>query len=124
MRCRRTRLGLDQEEHGDGWGFRQVDRPSGNAGCGRRAASQAGQGRYGFENWEFKFWGKFASYKAYDPHLERAMLPIFVLQGYGSARPRSYPLSIKVGPPDRIQHRPSGASPAREGSSDFERSRA
>jgi len=64
------------------------------------------------KDWEFKFWGKFASYKAYDPRLDE-QLPVFILQGYeviGAAAP----LGIKQGPPDRIQHRPSGAS-SREG---------
>jgi len=59
-------------------------------------------------NWEYKFWGKFASYKAYDPRMDE-QLPVFILQGYeviGLAEP----LDNKVGPPDRIQHRPSGAS--------------
>ena len=59
-------------------------------------------------NWEFKFWGKFASYKAYDPRLDE-QLPVFVLLGYEAIGPEP-PLDIKVGPPDRIQHRPSGAS--------------
>jgi hypothetical protein len=63
-------------------------------------------------NWEFKFWGKFASYKAYDPRMDE-QIPVFVLQGYeviGAAAP----LDNKIGPPDRIQHKPSGAS-SREG---------
>lgn len=59
-------------------------------------------------NWEFKFWGRFASYKAYDPHLDE-QLPVFILQGYEVIGPAN-PLNIKEGPPDRIQHRPSGAS--------------
>jgi hypothetical protein len=59
-------------------------------------------------NWEFKFWGKFASYKAYDPRLDE-QLPVFILQGYEVIGPAA-PLNIKVGPPDRIEHRPSGAS--------------
>ena len=59
-------------------------------------------------NWEFKFWGKFASYKAYDPRLDE-QLPVFILQGYEVIGPEP-PLDIKVGPPDRIEHRPSGAS--------------
>jgi hypothetical protein len=62
----------------------------------------------GDENWEFKFWGAFAPYKAYDPHLDE-QLPVFVLQGYEVIGPAS-PLNIKVGPRDRIGHRPSGAS--------------
>ena len=59
-------------------------------------------------DWEYKFWGKMAAYKAYDPHLDE-MLPVFVLQGYEVIGPAS-PLEIKVGPPGRIQHLPSGAS--------------
>ncbi len=60
------------------------------------------------ENWEFKFWGKFAPYKAYDPRLDE-QLPVFVLEGY-QVLGQAAPLTVKVGPPDRIQQRPSGAS--------------
>ncbi len=60
------------------------------------------------KDWEFKFWGKFASYKAYDPRMDE-QLPVFLLQGYEVIGPGN-PLDIKIGPPDRIQHRPSGAS--------------
>jgi hypothetical protein len=63
-------------------------------------------------NWEFKMWGKFASYKAYDPRLDE-QLPVFILQGY-EVIGEAAPLTIKQGPPDRIQHKPSGAS-SREG---------
>ncbi len=59
-------------------------------------------------NYEYKFWGKWASYKAYDPHLDE-ILPVFILQGYEVIGPAEA-LSIKTGPPGRIQHRPSGAS--------------
>ncbi len=59
-------------------------------------------------DWEFKFWGKFASYKAYDPRLDE-QLPVFILQGY-QVIGQAAPLSIKFGPPGRIQHLPSGAS--------------
>ncbi len=64
-------------------------------------------------DWEYKFWGHFVKYKAYDPHLDE-QLPVFVLEGYeviGAAQP----LTIKFGPQGRIQHRPSGAS-SRSGS--------
>jgi hypothetical protein len=60
------------------------------------------------EDWEFKFWGHYALYKAYDPRTDE-LLPVFVLRGYQVIGPAN-PLSIKVGPPDRIEHRPSGAS--------------
>ena len=59
-------------------------------------------------DWEYRFWGKMAPYKAYDPRLDE-LLPVFVLQGYEVIGPAN-PLRIKVGPPDRIEHRPSGAS--------------
>jgi hypothetical protein len=61
------------------------------------------------ENWEYKFWGKFAGYKAYDPRLDE-QLPVFVLQGYEVIGPASPLVNVHIGPPDRIQHRPSGAS--------------
>jgi len=60
------------------------------------------------ENWEYKFWGKFATYKAYDPRLDE-QIPVFILQGY-EVIGETAPLKIKMGPPDRVQHRPSGAS--------------
>ena len=60
------------------------------------------------DNWEYKFWGRFASYKAYDPHLDE-ILPVFVLEGYEVIGPENEP-NIKIGPPDRVSHRPSGAS--------------
>ncbi len=59
-------------------------------------------------NWEYKFWGAFASYKAYDPRLDE-QVPVFVLQGYEVIGPAA-PLKIRVGPPGRPQHRASGAS--------------
>jgi len=63
-------------------------------------------------NWEYKFWGKFASYKAYDPRMDE-QIPVFVLQGYEVIGLQA-PLDLKQGAPDRIQHKPSGAS-SREG---------
>jgi hypothetical protein len=59
-------------------------------------------------NWEFKFWGKFASYKAYDPRLDE-QIPVFILEGY-EVLGQAAPLSVKVGPPGRMEHAPSGAS--------------
>jgi hypothetical protein len=59
-------------------------------------------------NWEYKFWGAFVAYKAYDPRLDE-QLPVFLLQGYEVIGPAA-PLTIKVGPRDRVEHRPSGAS--------------
>lgn len=64
--------------------------------------------RDGDANWEFKFWGSFAPYKAYDPHLDE-LLPVFVLEGYEVIGPKG-PLGKKIGPPDRVRHKPSGAS--------------
>jgi len=60
------------------------------------------------QNWEYKFWGHFATYKAYDPHLDE-QLPVFVLDGY-EVIGQGKALNNKIGPPGRIQHRPSGAS--------------
>jgi len=60
------------------------------------------------QDWEYKFWGHFATYKAYDPHLDEK-LTVFVLDGY-EVIGQGNPLSLKVGPDGRIQHRPSGAS--------------
>ena len=59
-------------------------------------------------DWEFKFWGEFAPYKAYDPHLDE-QLEVFILKGYEVIGPAA-PLNIHVGPDDRVMHRPSGAS--------------
>ncbi len=59
-------------------------------------------------NWEFKFWGSLAPYKAYDPRTDE-LLPVFVLQGYEVLGP-AQPLRNKIGPPGRVLHRPSGAS--------------
>jgi len=59
-------------------------------------------------DWEYKFWGHIAPYKAYDPHLDEKVT-VFVLEGYEVIGPGS-PLSLKIGPQGRIQHRPSGAS--------------
>lgn len=64
------------------------------------------------KDWEYKFWGKFASYKAYDPRMDE-QIPVFILQGY-EVIGAGNPLSNKTGPPDRVLHRPSGAS-SREG---------
>jgi len=59
-------------------------------------------------NWEFKFWGSFAPYKAYDPHLDE-MVPVFVLEGYEVVGPKDS-LTLRAGPSDRVRHKPSGAS--------------
>jgi len=64
--------------------------------------------RDGDDNWEFKFWGHYAAYKAYDPHLDE-LLPVFVLQGYQVIGPAA-PLNRLVGPPDRPHSRGSNAS--------------
>lgn len=59
-------------------------------------------------DWEFKFWGTMASYKAYDPRTDE-QLPVFILQGYQVLGPAN-PLRNKVGAPGRPEHRASGAS--------------
>jgi hypothetical protein len=106
---------------GQGWGW--VRKSGDDWGSGKWIALQETPGLAvaphrklmksdGDLNWEYKFWGKFASYKAYDPRLDE-QLPVFILQGYEVVG-LAAPLTIKVGPPDRIMHRPSGAS-SREG---------
>jgi hypothetical protein len=108
---------LIDPEGGQGWGW--VRQPDQRWGAARWIALQETLGvavaphRHLVkadldEDWEFKFWGKFASYKAYDPRLDE-QLPVFILQGY-EVLGQAAPLTVKVGPPDRIQHRPSGAS--------------
>jgi hypothetical protein len=59
-------------------------------------------------DWEFKFWGHYAKYKAYDPHLDE-LLPVFVLQGYEVIGPAAS-LPLHPGPPGRPRSRGSGAS--------------
>lgn len=50
-------------------------------------------------DWEFKFWGWYADYKAYDPRTDE-QIPVFVLQGYEVIGPGD-PLRMRSGPPDR-----------------------
>jgi hypothetical protein len=64
--------------------------------------------RDGDADWEFKFWGHYAPYKAYDPHLDE-LLPVFVLQGYEVIGPQPQ-LRLRIGPPGRPHSRGSGAS--------------
>jgi hypothetical protein len=64
--------------------------------------------RDGDADFEYKFWGHYAPYKAYDPHLDE-MLPVFVLQGY-EVIGQAAPLRLLIGPPGRPHSRPSGAS--------------
>jgi hypothetical protein len=64
--------------------------------------------RDGDSDWEYKFWGHYATYKAYDPHLDE-LLPVFVLQGY-EVIGQAAPLKLRIGPPGRPHSRPSGAS--------------
>jgi len=108
---------LIDEQGGQGWGW--VKKSGDNWGSAKWIALQESPGvavaphrklAKAAEdlNWEYKFWGKFATYKAYDPRMDE-QLPVFILQGYeviGAAAP----LDVKIGPPNRIQHRPSGAS--------------
>jgi len=108
---------LIDPDGGQGWGW--VRKPGQNWGNARWIALQETLGlavaphrhlQKADEdaNWEFKFWGKFASYKAYDPRLDE-QLPVFILQGYEVLGPAA-PLAIRIGPPGRPQHVPSGAS--------------
>lgn len=104
---------------GEGWGWVKKDNGDGSWSSATWVALQETPGvavaphrklmKADEDNdWEFKFWGHFATYKAYDPHLDE-QLPVFVLEGYEVVG-QGNPLNNKVGPPGRIQHRPSGAS--------------
>ncbi len=64
--------------------------------------------RDGDADWEYKFWGRWATYTAYDPHLDEK-LPVFVLDGYQVLGPAA-PLRLYPGAPDRPRSRGSGAS--------------
>jgi hypothetical protein len=102
---------------GEGWGW--VRRSNESWGHGRWVALQESPGLViaphrhlvsaeADNDWEFQFWGYFATYRAYDPHLDE-LLPVFVLRGYQVVGLAS-PLHNKIGPPGRISHLPSGAS--------------
>jgi len=102
---------------GMGWGW--VRKSDDDWGDGKWIALQEQPGlavapfrklktREGDADWEFKFWGHYAPYKAYDPHLDE-LLPVFVLQGY-EVIGRAAPLNLRVGPPGRPHSRGSGAS--------------
>lgn len=95
------------KKQGDGWGSAKWVALQENPGLAvapyRKLVTHEAD-----NNWEYKFWGTIAPYKAYDPHLDE-MIFVFVLQGYEVIGPKD-PLNIKAGPPDRVRHRPSGAS--------------
>jgi hypothetical protein len=108
--------GIDTEG-GQGWGW--LRKSDDDWGDGKWIALQEQPGlavapfrklktRDGDADWEFKFWGHYAAYQAYDPHLDE-MLPVFVLDGYEVIGPAA-PLRLLVGPPDRPRSRGSGAS--------------
>ena len=91
------------EDWGDGVWFALQETPGVAVAPRRKLVSPAGD-----VDWEFKFWGAMAPYKAYDPRTDE-LLPVFVLQGYEVLGP-GQPLRKKIGPPGRILHKPSGAS--------------
>jgi hypothetical protein len=102
---------------GMGWGW--MRKSDDDWGDGRWVALQEQPGlavapfrkltqRDGDADWEFKFWGRWAGYTAYDPHLDEK-LPVFVLQGYEVIGPAAQ-LQLRPGPPDRPRSRGSGAS--------------
>ena len=81
--------GIDNEG-GQGWGW--LRKSTDDWGDGKWIALQEQPGlavapfrkltkRDGDADWEFRMWGHYATYKAYDPHLDE-LLPVFVLQGY------------------------------------------
>jgi hypothetical protein len=102
---------------GQGWGW--LRKSTDDWGDGQWIALQEQPGlavapfrklkaRDGDSNWEFKFWGHYAPYKAYDPHLDE-LLPVFVLEGYEVVG-QAAPLKNRIGPPGRPHSRGSGAS--------------
>jgi hypothetical protein len=102
---------------GMGWGW--MRKSDDDWGDGRWVALQEQPGlavapfrkltqRDGDADWEYKFWGRWAAYTAYDPHLDEK-LPVFVLQGYEVVGPAAQ-LKLRPGPPDRPRSRGSGAS--------------
>ncbi len=91
------------DDWGDGFWFALQETPGVAVAPRRKLTSPAGD-----VDWEFKFWGELASYKAYDPRTDE-LLPVFVLQGYEVLGPAK-PLKKKIGPPGRVLHKPSGAS--------------
>jgi hypothetical protein len=108
--------GID-DQGGQGWGW--LRKSDDGWSDGRWIALQEQPGiavapfrkltqRNGDADWEYKFWGHYAPYKAYDPHLDE-LLPVFVLDGYEVVGPAA-PLRLLVGPPDRPHSRGSGAS--------------
>jgi hypothetical protein len=108
--------GID-EQGGQGWGW--LRKSTDDWGDGQWIALQEQPGlvvapfrkltkRDGDADWEFKMWGHYAGYKAYDPHLDE-LLPVFVLQGYQVIGPAA-PLKLRIGPPGRPHSRGSGAS--------------
>lgn len=64
-------------------------------------------------NWEYKLWGTWAAYKAYDPRTDE-FLPIFILQGYQVIGAKGA-LSLKTGPRDRASGRRHSTATARPG---------
>jgi hypothetical protein len=94
-------------KNGDGWGGAKwiaLQEQPGLAVAPFRKLTK----RDGDADWEFKFWGGYAKYTAYDPHLNE-LLPVFVLQGYEVIGPAAS-LNLHPGPPGRPRSRPSGAS--------------
>jgi hypothetical protein len=109
--------GIDNEG-GQGWGWLRTS--TDDWGDGQWIALQETPGlavapfrkltqRDGDADWEFKMWGHYAPYKAYDPHLDE-LLPVFVLQGYQVIGPAAPLRGMRVGAPGRPQSRGSGAS--------------
>ena len=91
------------QDWGDGIWFALQETPGLAVAPRRKLVSPTGD-----VDWEFKFWGVTASYKAYDPRTDE-LLPVFVLRGYEVLGP-AQPLRKKIGPPGRVLHKPSGAS--------------
>ncbi|PTY05051.1 hypothetical protein DB346_02250 [Verrucomicrobia bacterium LW23] len=65
--------------------------------------------RWDDHNHEYKFWGRWASYTAYDPHRDED-LPVFILEGYESLGPKP---ELKRTPGAVRRNRPSRGSTSR-----------
>ena len=89
---------------GESWKWITVQETPGAVVAPHRKLSKAD----GDLNWEYKLWGHFAAYQAYDPKLDE-MLPVFVLEGY-EVIGLADPLPNKVGPSNRVFQKKSGAS--------------
>lgn len=106
------------EEKGAGWGWIKKLKESWSSAKwvalqetpGKAVAPWRRSGdRQSDHNYEYRFYGVFASYLAYDPHRDETM-PVFILKGYEPIG-EAPALGRKPGPPMRFtRSKKSGAS--------------